>query len=167
MSSSESFEKVWVQISSKYELPEQFKLDLKEILDNVGYGSGGGKKAKSGYSMYITSRVSELKESGMEKGRMEKAREEWSELKENGGSKDWNEKAKGEGKVKGKKGKKGKAPSAYNMYVKDKMPEVKERITEHKERMGEIGKMWKELSEEEKKEYKEKAEEQKASNSSE
>lgn len=136
---------------------------------SVGGGSNNviRKKRVNGYNLFMKERMQQLKMSAPDidsNHRMTQISEEWNksteEVKEG-----WKAKAKAipveEFKIpiRLKKEVKEKKPhqiSGYQLFVREKMPELKDKVTP-KERMTQIGGMWKALPEEQKESYKTRA----------
>ena len=187
MSTDTKFETFWTTINQcPYELPVDIKPYLQQAIQTAGFNqassviSSGGAKATtapaadkvkklSGYNLYMREKMAELKEQNVPSGeRMTKVSQMWKGLTDEE-KVTW--KAKAETlvpaatvtkTVESKATKEAAGPkklSGYQLYVRETMAVVKANTTiAAKERMGEIGKLWKALSDEQKAAYKAKAE---------
>ena len=178
--SNAKFETFWTALNQcPYELPVEIKPYLQTALNNSGFSDApiltGGAVIKaaaakvkklSGYNLYMREKMAELKTQNVPAGeRMTKVSTMWKALNDDEKA-NWKTKAGGlvpvvtTTQVKASKAVTGpKKLSGYQFYVRETMPVVKAKAEiAAKERMGEIGKMWKALKDEEKAAYKVKAE---------
>lgn len=139
-----------------------FKAGLVNATFDVMTGGGSTqsvvirKKRVNGYNLFMKERMAQLKEVDHDSNhRMKQISEEWNKLVET--DKDnWKQKAvelvpveSTKTQVKTKKPKKSNQISGYQLFVREKMVEIKDKFAP-KERMGEIGKSWKLMTAEEK-----------------
>jgi hypothetical protein len=175
------FELFWTKVNeSPYDLPIEIKAVLEKAMKDSGFetvttvtinadvaaGTDGKKKKVSGYNLFMKEKMAELKAENVPgKERMGKIGAMWKALSEDL-HKNWNAKAKeivGEStaeakvKVKASGTAKTKKLSGYNVFMKEKMAELKAENVPSNERMKKIGPMWKALSDAEKKIWNEKA----------
>lgn len=123
---------------------------------------GGYTKPKrvNGYNLFMKERMAQLKETGVDSNsRMKQISDEWNKLEEDKKN-EWKEKAAAAQpkklQIKLKKPVKPVKWSGYQMFVSEKMAEIKDKV-EPKQRMTEIGKLWQQQTEEQKNVYKAKA----------
>lgn len=154
---------------------DQFAENVKQALiaahfDQVNIITTGKKKRINGYNLFLKERMLQLKETDLDSNtRMTQISGEWK-LMEQGVKDTWKEKAKnvasvepvklqiklkksGLAKLKVKRSVKW---SGYQLFVSENMEKLKD-TTQPKERMTEIGKLWKQQTEEQKADYKAKA----------
>jgi hypothetical protein len=171
------FELFWTKVNeSQFDLPIEIKAVLEKAMKDSGFDSvvtvaakadanivtDGKKKKLSGYNLFMKEKMPELKEANVAGNeRMGKIGAMWKALSEDQ-QKIWNEKAKGstvevKAKAKANGETKTKKLTGYNVFMKEKMAELKEANVPSAERMKKIGPMWKALSEADKKIWNEKA----------
>lgn len=173
------FEKLWVELGkSPYELPAEIKPHILTALKASGFydaptatvavasgGASGKTKKLSGYNVFMKEKMAELKTQGVAAGeRMGKVAALWKGMND-AEKATWKTKADALAPatatvtLKASKSSGPKKLSGYQLYVKETMPVVKAKAEiVAKDRMGEIGKMWKALSDAQKAEFKAKAE---------
>jgi hypothetical protein len=170
MSFEDKFENFWSILGQcQYELPVELKPVLRDGMkiagfDKIPIGVSGGKKL-SGYNLFMREKMAELKEQGVPSNeRMGKVSQMWKTVGD-AEKQEWKDKAAAlapaSSPTKAKKAKKEgpKKLSGYQIFVREKMPEVKaDESIEPKGRMGAIGKLWKALSETDQGTWKSKAE---------
>ena len=173
------FESFWVALTEcPYELPTEIKPILEQALKAAGFfdapeiiqvngtvSTTTKTKKLSGYNLFMKEKMAELKQNNVPSGeRMGTVSQMWKQL---------TEEDKAEWKVKAgllvptnapqKKQTKTKATgprklSGYQFFLKETMATIKnDPEIPSKERMTVIGRMWKELSDNERDEYKAKA----------
>jgi hypothetical protein len=148
------------------------KATLKAAMIEAHFNAMGGgnevirKKRVNGYNLFMKERMLQLKTSTPDMDsnhRMTQISEEWKKLTEPT-KEEWKTKAKAlpveEVKIslraRVKKEKKPHQISGYQLYVREKMPEMKEKVPP-KERMTQIGGLWKALPQDQKDIYKTRA----------
>jgi hypothetical protein len=173
------FEKLWVELSkTQYDLPVELKQPMLTALKAAGFydaptasapvatgGAVGKTKKLSGYNVFMKEKMAELKTQGVASGeRMGKVAALWKAMTD-ADKATWKVKADALAPatttvtLKATKASGPKKLSGYQLYVKETMPVVKVKTDiAAKDRMGEIGKMWKALSDVQKAEFKAKAE---------
>lgn len=146
------------------QLVNTFKIALKtaQFDQVISTNIGGYTKPKrvNGYNLFMKERMAQLKETGVDSNsRMKQISEEWNKLEETEKN-EWKEKAAAAQpkklRIKLKKPIKHVKWSGYQMFVSEKMAEIKDKV-EPKQRMTEIGKLWKQQTEEQRVAYKSKA----------
>ena len=165
-----------VKKNSSIEWSDELVEVLKSAMVEAKFNQNGGvfvhrKKRVNGYNLFLKERMTQLKETDLDSNRrMTQISEEWGKLTDE--EKDeWKTKAKDiiypieetKLQIKLKKPKKPTKWSSYQIFVQEKMPEIKDQV-EPKLRMGEIGKQWKLLTETQKETYKARAEAKNAEN---
>lgn len=169
-----------VMKTCQYDLPTELYDSMKQAMVTAGFDKiqvGGStasepttrRKKLSGYNLYMKEKMAELKDQEVPSNeRMGKVSKMWGGLGDDG-KQEWKDKASAlipttvtvsASGTKTKKTKKTgpKKLSGYQLFVKEKMPEMKanESIVP-KERMGAIGAAWKLLTDDEKAVFKGKA----------
>ena len=145
---------------------DKFTTTLKAALVNAKFDQmvGGNvvihkKKRVNGYNLFMKERMTQLKETDLDSNhRMTQISEEWNKLTPEE-KETWKQKAKdafppepAKLQIKLKKERKNTKLSGYQLFVREKMVELKDKVTP-RERMSEIGKMWQLQTEEQKTAY--------------
>ena len=160
---------------SEYEINSPFKKLIKDAVEGAGFtqlpkqviekqpktskAKGSKGKKLSGYNLFLSAAMKGLVDE--EKKSMADAVSLWQNLSDEEKI-EWKDKAKihNEGASEGldkpakKSGGGKRKPSGYNLFTKAKMVELKENVEiGAKDRLKEIGKQWKELTQEERDEW--------------
>lgn len=160
------FEKFWNSLSNELELPDGTKAIMLKAWSQITWptttisptqvvSTTGTAKGKTGYSLFMQNQLAELKKDPSVSGpeRMKKVVAAWKSLTTEQ-KKDWSNQAAGSSTVVGTVStvsaptttKAARKPSGYNLFMKNKMPEVKASVSAD-QRMSTIGAMWKALNE--------------------
>jgi hypothetical protein len=159
------FEALMVFLRTKIDMPETFAAVLKEGLEKANFVGGitpvrtgagmpfpvgitmkptpsGGKR--TGYNVFSSERNAQLKQEGVDSGRMTQIVDEWramsTEMKAEWSAKA-NESNPGGPVVVAKK-----RLSGWNLYMKTQMPLLKDQIKSGSDRLRYIGSQWKSLA---------------------